>query len=290
VLRPDGGHDADLGARQAADLGDLAFHIGPHLHNEIIQRRFLPQGGIDRQGDAHQRIVAAGRGDRPVTPVEDVSQVVLGAGLAVAAGDADHGRLQPAEHPPRPLQVQPPQGGLDRGRQPVAGDQRQGRQQKEDHAHQRRQQVRGERQFRHRPRAGGPLREDRHHTKNERRGSQQTQRPLRADKLLLDFLLAAGPDGDQRRQAEDRQGEAVRRPFQQEEAEHQRRRPDQQRALPPPALRRMQQPAEVAAVLILLNLEEPGEAIDAGQPAQEPHDSHQCRHAYAISPDPTVRK
>ena len=89
VLFAHGGDDAYLGIHQVADLLDVADLLGTHLADEYVVVGFhlLAHGTYH----AHGGVEAAGGHQHVVPLAQDAVEVVLGAGLAVATGNADDG-------------------------------------------------------------------------------------------------------------------------------------------------------------------------------------------------------
>ena len=89
VLLAHGGDDAYLRIHQVANLLDVAYLLGTHLADEyvVVGLHLLAHGTYH----AHGGVEAAGGHQHVVPLAQDAVEVVLGAGLAVATGNADDG-------------------------------------------------------------------------------------------------------------------------------------------------------------------------------------------------------
>jgi len=128
MLGADRRHQADLGPGELADLADLALDVGAHLNDEIVHRLVERQLVVDHHAHAHQGVVALGRRQHAIAPAQNMSQIFLGAGLAIAARDPDHGWPGLLEPAAGPLAEHAPEPGLDRVHQRVGQRQDQRRQ------------------------------------------------------------------------------------------------------------------------------------------------------------------
>ena len=90
--RTDRRDDGDVRRREPAEALDRARPIGAHLDDEVAVEGLEPLA--HDAGDAHGRVDGARRDQRRAGRLEDMAEDVLGRGLAVGPGDADHGRRE----------------------------------------------------------------------------------------------------------------------------------------------------------------------------------------------------
>ena len=83
-------HGGDLRRRDLAQVGDVPDPPGAHLDHEVAG---LGVGGQHGQWDAELVVVVAAVATVGPAPAEHLGQVVLGAGLALRAGQGEDGRV-----------------------------------------------------------------------------------------------------------------------------------------------------------------------------------------------------
>ncbi len=88
MLLADGSEDADGGVDEVANLGDIARLFGSHLNDENfgIRLKVLADGSDDAEGG----VEAARSHNDAETLGKNTIKIMLGAGLAIRAGDADN--------------------------------------------------------------------------------------------------------------------------------------------------------------------------------------------------------
>ena len=95
-----GQHDADLGAGDLGQPGDLALGVHAHLQHGHLVRGLEPQQRHRQAGLGVEVALVAQHAERPR---QDVGHDLLGHRLAGRAGDADHPHRRTAAPPGRQL-------------------------------------------------------------------------------------------------------------------------------------------------------------------------------------------
>jgi hypothetical protein len=180
VGRPDRRQDPDPRRGELAQLGHVAAPVGAHLHDERPVARLQPL--VDRAHHAEPAVERRGCGIRGPAQLGHGGHAVLGRGLPVRAGDADHQRVDLGEVPAGARDEAAVVGSLDRLDQEVGEDQQLVAE------HVQREAERDDDRHRHLPLGEEPRRQEQHAREHQGHAVE----PLRArrEHERLDLLAA----------------------------------------------------------------------------------------------------